>query len=428
MNPLQRFIGFISQPDHKRTLTILAALAILAAIPLTVYVAQQQQDIRQRAAEVKYICTSNGTTYNSSSDCEAICDTTCSPREEPPPPPPPSECQCVNNQWYDGGTGACAREGKGEGNSCNEPTPAPTTPPSIPTPTPISGGGNYCTANGFHECTPGTSAGSCTKDGKTCTAYEVYTCNFGGKNYCGSTSCAEPCTSGGGTPPTPTPRVGGPPPSPVPTSPPSGSYPKGVHDVASCTVIQGWTCDPDNYSQPLEVAFYKMDGEPGSGADYLGSTVANQEREQGVGNECGGNRNHGFTFSTPDRVKDGQPHRIWTYVKDLGSNLIPPLTNTPKTITCQGTSPTPTSIPPTRIARLPADVNGDNCISILDFNEWLFAFKNNGTPRNQNHRPDINGDGRVDIIDFNLWLRSLQSGQNLCTSSNGEDTIDRAYR
>jgi len=50
MNPVQRLLRFISQPDHKRTFSILAFLSILAAIPLTVYIAQQSQDIRQRAS------------------------------------------------------------------------------------------------------------------------------------------------------------------------------------------------------------------------------------------------------------------------------------------------------------------------------------------------------------------------------------------
>lgn len=40
---------FLSYPTHSRTLSILSFLAILLAIPLTVFIAQQQQEIRQRA-------------------------------------------------------------------------------------------------------------------------------------------------------------------------------------------------------------------------------------------------------------------------------------------------------------------------------------------------------------------------------------------
>ena len=67
-----------------------------------------------------------------------------------------------------------------------------------------SGGGDdgsWCTT-GNHKCgNVGTIIpGGCTKDGKTCTKYETYQCNFGGVNYCGpngpNAECKEPCGSG----------------------------------------------------------------------------------------------------------------------------------------------------------------------------------------------------------------------------------------
>lgn len=48
---LQVIKNFLSYPTHSRTLSILGFLVILAAIPLTVFIAQQQQEIRQRASE-----------------------------------------------------------------------------------------------------------------------------------------------------------------------------------------------------------------------------------------------------------------------------------------------------------------------------------------------------------------------------------------
>lgn len=68
--------------------------------------------------------------------------------------------------------------------------PPPPPPPSS----------NYCTAAGYHECTPGNPSGTCSKNGQTCTAYETYECNFGGKNYCGAPFspnaqiCDAPCS------------------------------------------------------------------------------------------------------------------------------------------------------------------------------------------------------------------------------------------
>jgi|GEM_PF-2892897 len=49
MNPLKRFFQFVGNPSHSRTLGILAILVMVAAVPLTVYIAQQRQEVRQRA-------------------------------------------------------------------------------------------------------------------------------------------------------------------------------------------------------------------------------------------------------------------------------------------------------------------------------------------------------------------------------------------
>lgn len=48
-NRLKAVWDFISSPNYSRTLTILGIFTLLTAIPLTVYVVQQQQEIRQRA-------------------------------------------------------------------------------------------------------------------------------------------------------------------------------------------------------------------------------------------------------------------------------------------------------------------------------------------------------------------------------------------
>lgn len=50
-NFLPRLWEFIVSLTHSRTLSLLAFLVILAAIPLTVFIAQKQQEIRQRASE-----------------------------------------------------------------------------------------------------------------------------------------------------------------------------------------------------------------------------------------------------------------------------------------------------------------------------------------------------------------------------------------
>lgn len=57
-NPEKRSIiavvkEFVSTASHSRTLSLLFLLLIIAAVPLTVFVAQQQQEIRQQAQEVR---------------------------------------------------------------------------------------------------------------------------------------------------------------------------------------------------------------------------------------------------------------------------------------------------------------------------------------------------------------------------------------
>lgn len=54
-NPISRLWNYISVPTRSRTFGLLALLIVVAAIPLTVFIAQKQQEIRQRAA------TTNGT-------------------------------------------------------------------------------------------------------------------------------------------------------------------------------------------------------------------------------------------------------------------------------------------------------------------------------------------------------------------------------
>ncbi|RJQ36303.1 hypothetical protein C4559_05385 [Candidatus Microgenomates bacterium] len=58
-NLLQRLRYFIVSPTHSRTLTVLALLIVVAAVPLTVFIAQKQQDVRQRASSSAYPCSAS---------------------------------------------------------------------------------------------------------------------------------------------------------------------------------------------------------------------------------------------------------------------------------------------------------------------------------------------------------------------------------
>lgn len=77
--------------------------------------------------------------------------------------------------------------------------------------------------------------------------------------------------------------------------------PGGFHDENTCTMVRGWTCDPDNYNAQLAVHFYR-DGPAGSGT-IIGSATANVPREAGVKQACGnGHNRHGFSWTIPASV------------------------------------------------------------------------------------------------------------------------------
>ncbi len=140
-----------------------------------------------------------------------------------------------------------------------------------------------------------------------------------------------------------------PPASVVPAPKPDPNLPSGYHDSSDCSISSGWVCDADNYNSPVDVHFYE-------GGTFLGAVTANQTRSDlpGAG-VCGGNPNHGFSFATPQNLKDGNAHNITAYAINIGpAGGNPVLGNSPKTIQCAAPTPTftptptptPTPIPP----------------------------------------------------------------------------------
>ncbi|MBI3092688.1 MAG: hypothetical protein HYZ02_00430, partial [Candidatus Levybacteria bacterium] len=60
---------------------------------------------------------------------------------------------------------------------------------------------------------------------------------------------------------------------------------------------------------------------------------------------------------------------------------------------------TPTTAP----QRVEGDANGDNSVDILDFNIWRDEFLGNS----QTKQADFNGDGVVDLLDFAIWRNAI---------------------
>ncbi|MBI3332439.1 DUF11 domain-containing protein, partial [Candidatus Peregrinibacteria bacterium] len=113
---------------------------------------------------------------------------------------------------------------------------------------------------------------------------------------------------------------------------PSNQPPIGHLDGSNCEVLIGWACDADNFAGPIDVHLYN--GPAGQGGQIVGSITANAPREAAVGQQCGGNVNHGFNFPVPASLKDGQPHQIFAYAINTPAGSNPPIGNVPLTITC----------------------------------------------------------------------------------------------
>ncbi len=118
--------------------------------------------------------------------------------------------------------------------------------------------------------------------------------------------------------------------------------PKGWHDSATCISeegpnlrkiqVQGWTCDEDDYSTPLRVHTY-LDGPAGSGGTIISNTVANVLGWPAVGEQCGGNLNHVFSFITSQSFPSGD-HDVYAYAINIPAGGNPLLGGSPKSVTC----------------------------------------------------------------------------------------------
>ena len=96
----------------------------------------------------------------------------------------------------------------------------------------------------------------------------------------------------------------------------------GFHDSANCNVITGWAWDANQPNTPIEVDVY-------SDNVFVATVPANIFR-QDLLDSGRGNGIHGFSFTTPESLKDGLQHSI--RVRFHNSTLS--LFNTPRNINC----------------------------------------------------------------------------------------------
>lgn len=177
MGFIRRAFGFVALPSHTRTLGLVLMLVLVAAVSLTVYVAQQQQDLSQRAegqacgdeiCNTGFHCVINNAEppfcekdptqscsqqclLNEQGDIDQACFVKCTQSLPTPTPlsltptftptPTPNCAQKCTNQQTKGFDLTCY-------NQCTlalTPTLGPTsTPTPTLTPTPIPCGANTC--------------------------------------------------------------------------------------------------------------------------------------------------------------------------------------------------------------------------------------------------------------------------------------------
>jgi RHS repeat-associated protein len=129
--------------------------------------------------------------------------------------------------------------------------------------------------------------------------------------------------------------------TPTPTPTPLAPVYEGWHDGADCSTIFGWAADRNRLNTSINVDIY-------DGATFLATVPANQSRPD-VGAYLGDNGLHGFSYTVPASLKNGQPHSITVKFAGTGTNLA----GTPRSITCSTCSvpvaPPPSSLPPDNV-------------------------------------------------------------------------------
>lgn len=91
--------------------------------------------------------------------------------------------------------------------------------------------------------------------------------------------------------------------------------PKGTIDSINCSVISGWTCDPYSFKQSSEFRIFATD-QNGLNKTLIYQGLANNLRELGVGLQCGGSLDKGFSVKTPNSLKNNQNKIVSIEVKD----------------------------------------------------------------------------------------------------------------
>jgi len=198
--------------------------------------------------------------------------------------------------------------------------------------------------------------------------------------------------------------------NPAPSQP-ENTAPRGYFDSVSCEFAQGWSCDSNDYSANIKVDLY-VDGPVGQGT-YVGSAIANQSRENAVGNLCNGNSARGYKIQIPSNLYNTGNRVFYAYPINVPEGVNSLVAGSPRTLNTNACG--------TNVTALPAcgnmDSNGDGKLTVIDFAAFARVFNsactNTGFTENSCGGRDTNKDGKIDITDFAAYAR--KSAKTSCS-------------
>lgn len=99
---------------------------------------------------------------------------------------------------------------------------------------------------------------------------------------------------------------------------------KGFIDTATCTIIDGWACHPDNFGSSVQVIL--SENPVNADGTFTGQTTtatANRNRVDlaTAANTCNGTTAHGFSINTPGFLKSGSERQVYVYAKDPSGKI-----------------------------------------------------------------------------------------------------------
>lgn len=429
-NLLKKAFDFISRLTHSREIGLLIVFILLGAVSLTVIVAQQQQQIRQRAA-APLTCIGVGS-YSTESDCSAYCTVKVYDYKR---------CVSINSAWNSAWTCQNCKNVDGYTPS-STPIPAPTStikPTVTPACVPFACAGDClaydssCNKISADDCcgvqaptptktpTP-TPPVSCGASGQACCGGNVCNpgliCQFGGCDpFPVSTSTRTPIPTPTKTPTPTATRTLTPTKNPTPTSTlPPGAVPTSTPIIH--VTIYGKHLDENgnpltkNIGQSVSLSNGLADTTSLGAWDFSGIrsgtytvtaklisgyTIYNSFCE-GCHIRFGSSYKQGNTVTLTLPSPTGRISTIadiyFKYIPILTSTLIP--TQKPITIT---SSPTVSYCS----LKNQGDANCDGKINILDFNLWKNEFLSELEEKTTKRDSDFNKDNLVTILDFNIW-------------------------